>query len=66
MFTALFACYAFLLGASPACAEVMDKVPTGVDLWAASLMWGAVCFVAGRIQPWLGLLVLILSLPGAS
>ncbi len=44
----------------------MDKMPVGLDLWAPSLAWGLVCLVAGRIQPWLGLLFLALSLSGSS
>ena len=53
---------AALMAATPACAEIGDKVPSPPLLWGSALAMAAVAFALTRIRPWLGLMVLPLGL----
>ena len=51
-----------LLAASPAYAEVGDKVPSTLLLWGSALAVTAAAIALTRFRPWLGLMVLPLGL----
>ena len=53
MSLALFA----LISASPALAEVSDKIPSLTNLWAWAFAWNAIALLLGWKRPLMGLLV---------
>ena len=51
-----------MMAATPAIAEVGDKVPSIPLLWGSALAMTVVAFALTRIRPWWGLIVLPLGL----
>jgi hypothetical protein len=54
-------CVAFIVVASPAWAEVMDKEPSVGAIWGIGLLFGCIGLLAVRYYPWSGMGTLLLS-----
>lgn len=53
----------FFMLATPAFAEVMDKMPTIGEVWKSSVLWSVIALVLGRLHPALGLLLVFAHFP---